>query len=258
MTKPAAAPSTPQSLVSTSDPGPLADLMKEDVGKGLSQAQEDNLVPLIYVLQALSPQVSTRNNAYLEGAEPGMFWMRNAAEPLVDGEEGIVVQPCYFTKAWNEWVPRAKGGGFIARHADCPKDAEQVEDQNNPNKIKFMRPNGNEVIETRNHVIRVLTKSGHAVPFILPFSSTGHTTSRQWMTMMNDYGGAPSFARKYRLKTRERSNAAGTWFAIDVKDEGWVTPEEYLAGRKLHDQFVEGTKVAEAPAANVTQEEIPF
>ena len=72
-------------------PAALADMMEKDAGKGVSTAQEDNLVPLIYVLQANSPQVNKRDERYIEGAEPGDFWLRNAPQPIVKGAEGVAI-----------------------------------------------------------------------------------------------------------------------------------------------------------------------
>lgn len=227
--------------------------MERDAGKGVSTAQEDNLVPLIYILQAQSPQVNKRNAAYIEGAEASDIWLRNAPDPIVRGDTGFLFQPCFFNKDWIEWVPRDSGGGFVARHLELPQDAKKIEDPKNPNRVKYIRPNQNEVVETRHHVGYVITENG-PLPYVISLSGSGHTVSRQWMFMMNgaqiDGQKAPSFAKLYRLKSKERSNAAGTWFAFDVKDEGWVeTDTDYQRGLELHDAFVKGEKRAEAPVA---------
>ena len=72
-------------------PAALAAMMEKDAGKGVSTAQEDNLVPLIYVLQTNSPQVNKRDERYIEGAEPGDLWLRNAPQPIVKGAEGVAI-----------------------------------------------------------------------------------------------------------------------------------------------------------------------
>lgn len=237
----------------TEPPSEIAEMLEEHVGKGLSQAAEDNLVPLIYVLQGLSPQVQKRNPAYIEGAEPGCFWLRNAPEPIVPGDTGLLVQSCFWHKDLVEWRPRDSGGGFIGRHAVMPDDAERFEDTKNKNRVRYIRPNGNEVIETRNHVVRVHTRNG-AMPFIFPFSSTGHTTSRSWMQLMNSFispkSNKPYFSgsRLYRLTTQEKTNPLGTWFAVMVKDEGWVkTKADLDAAVQLEKAFASGTKQGETP-----------
>jgi hypothetical protein len=246
---------------SVGGPSPeLLEKMKRDKGKGVSQSASDNLVPLIYILQPLSPQVAKRNAEYIEGAEPGAFWLRNAPHPIVSGEIGMVVQPCYFFKDWVEWRPRESGGGFIARHPEVKEDKCPVEDAEHRidgTRQRWIRPNGNEVIQTRNHVIRVFTDDG-VFPYILPFTSTGHTTSRAWSQLINSTSGSVAFAAKYRLTTRERTNQMGTWFAVDVKFDSWAN-QEYDDGLAMYEAFARGDKKAAAPdTSNKMDDDIPF
>src|SRR3972149_2403505 len=72
----------------------MAAMMKADAGQGISTAPEDNLVPLIYVLQATSPAVKKGDPSRIDGAEAGDFWLRNSSEPIVRGEDGLLFQPC--------------------------------------------------------------------------------------------------------------------------------------------------------------------
>lgn len=238
-------------------PAFLATQGAQDAGKGVSTAQEDNLIPLIYMLQPLSPACNKRDPAYIEGAEPGAIWLRNAANPIVPGEDGILFQPCFFSKDWVEWIPRTSGGGYAGRHATKPADAKEVRDPQNPQKIKYVLPNGNELIETRYHAGFVITDAG-PLPYVIPMASTAHTCSRQWMGIMNQKQVAgnkmPSWAGLYRLKTKQKSNAAGTWFTWDILDEGFVqTPEDYERGKTLFNAFSSGEKgyQEEAEAAGV-------
>jgi len=233
-------------------PSILAERMARDAGKGISKDQSDNMVPLIYILQAQSPQVMKRNPQYIEGAEAGSIWLRGIGDPVVNGEEGVLFQPCYFNKDWVEWIPRDAGGGFVGRHPVLPDDAKNVGDPRNPNRVNMMRPNGNQLRETRYHAGLVHGR-GAPMPFVIPMSSSGHTTSRSWMFLMNSKqlpggGTAPSFAQLYRLKTKLRTNAQGEWYAWDVEDEGWVSSiKDYELGNALHDAFDVGAKDAEVP-----------
>jgi hypothetical protein len=226
-------------------------LPKTGTGRGLSSSAEDNLVPLIYILQALSPAVNKRKPEYIEGAEPGAIWLRNSASPIVIGETGILVQPCYFSKDWVEWVPRDSGGGFVGRHPSLPADCKKIVDEKNPNKVKYIRKNKNEVIETRYHVVRVFTDFG-VFPYVIPMAGSGHTVSKAWMFTMNSVqlpggGKADCFAKLYRLKTKERTNASGTWFTWDIESLGWVSSQEdYEAGKALFEAFSSGEKAIEA------------
>ena len=59
---------------------------EKDAGMGVSFKQEDQLLPLIYILQSGSPAVDKRGDNYIDGAEPGDFWLRNALDPIKNGE----------------------------------------------------------------------------------------------------------------------------------------------------------------------------
>lgn len=250
---------------------PPDDLLEElatDAGKGLSTAREDNLVPLIYLLQSNSPQVNKRDPSYLDGADPGDIWLRLAEHPIVKGNEGFDFQPCYFSIDWVEWIPRDKGGGFMGRHPDLPEEAKAVKDPQRPNRVKYVLPNGNELIQTRYHAGFVHFAGGQRLPYVLPFKSTGHTVSRQWMTMMNakrlkDAKGnslpAPSWACLYRLKTKQRTNVDGTFFVFEVTDAGWLNKEERERGKALYEAMASGEReVAHEDVMASTLEEAPF
>lgn len=232
--------------------GALAKRMSQSAGKGVSTAQEDNLVPLIYILQDGSPQVKKKDPAYIEGAEPGTIWLRNAAEALVPGDDGIRFQPCYFSKDVVEWVPRKKGGGMVARHPEMPKNAE-LKENDEGNEVMTL-PNGNELIETRYHIGFVLRKGQAPLPYTIPLKGSGHSFSKAWMFMMNsklleDGSKAPSFACVYKLRSVFKKKNDQSWYMFEIQDSetDWVETEQDLErGEALHDAFASGAKQVEA------------
>lgn len=268
--------------------GAMPDFMEEaakaDQGKGVSTDQADNLVPLIYVLQPLSPQVSRHKpEQYVPGAEPGDIWLKGAPEPIIKGghEEGagLLFQPVWFGKCVNEWIPRnpdGSGGGFVARHAAYPSDAQEVvtpgeKPGDKPRKKMVNQDRTHEYIETREHAGFAITAAG-PIPYIIALSSTGHQVSREWMPLMNrktvptrdGQGGvlrAPAWAALYRLTTRLRTRGSQSWFMLQVADAGpkgtplWVDKEAYLRGKALYEAFASGAKQAAAPDAGAADEE---
>jgi hypothetical protein len=85
-------------------------------GQGLSQAADDNLVPLAYILQKLSPQVESKKAEYIPGAKAGRSGSSRPAwstRTRREQSEGIIVQPCHFSKWIMEWIPRDQGGGLV-------------------------------------------------------------------------------------------------------------------------------------------------
>lgn len=251
-------------------PAHLAEYAAE-AGAGTSQAAEDNLVPLIYVLTYQSPQCDRRDGKYVEGAEPGDLWLRNAPEGLEiaktsDPEfSGLLVQPCYFWTDWGQWLPRDEGGGggagFAGRHPnkkvngintpDMPGAKQDHEDRNH-----WTTADGvHDLVETRNYAVFVYV-GGRAIRYIIPFASTGHTVAKGWMTKINDKiinegpnrgKPYPSYAHLYHLSTEPRSNKEGKWFGVVVKDAVWASAEQAAEGKKFNRLMTAGELRAESP-----------
>src|SRR5262245_6889383 len=243
-------------------PDDLLGMTEQDAGRGVSFKQEDQLIPLIYVLQTNSPAVDKRGDAYIDGAEAGHFWLRNSLEPIHDGIEGIEAIPCGMQRTWIEWLPNR--GGFVARHDQPPEDMRvtKVRGDDGREKTVLVRDNGNIVQDTREFFLLV---GPH--PYVLPCTGTKHSFARQWNSMFHQYQhpktGAimPSFARKYKLTTVPASNAIGKWFGLQFEDMGFVTTAEYKAARALNEAMEKKEKRAEAPVSGEamhSEDEIPF
>lgn len=242
-------------------PAELMELYEGSAGQGVSTSQEDTIIPLLYILQDNSPQVKKRDPKYIEGCEPGDILLTSLGR-FWKGDKGLLFQPCAFGREWVEWRPRNKGGGMVGRHASMPADAEQEQDEENPQKQVWVRPNGMEIVDTRYHFGFYLNGDealGDGEPLgpgqaVLPLSSTGHTFSRQWMTQMGQIRLpnkkiAPSRARQWRLTTIPRTNGVGqSWFGLTVHDEGWIQDaEQFDAGTALFEAIQEGSLRAADP-----------
>lgn len=232
-------------------PAYLQDRVREDAGKGVSGAQEDNLVPLIYVLQGLSPTVQPGNPKQIPGAQQGDLWLRNAPEELqiVKPSEGVEFQPCHFNKDWVQWKPNR--GGYVARHAERPKEAELMDEETDQGGTRqvWRMPNGDAVVETRYHGGLIRFPNMRPLPYVIPLSSTGHSVSKAWMFAMNgeqiDGDVLPAFAVIYRLSTQLRQKDNLSWYVLDWKKERYATEEEYNEGDALYNSFSSGEKRAD-------------
>lgn len=240
-------------------------------GAGVSTDQSDLLIPMIRILQALSPEVEKKGAAYIEGAQPGMALMKNAPQPLIDMDKGILFQPVYSNKAVVEWVPRNSGGGggggFVATHPEMPKSAKLVDDPNNPKKkITINSETGNLLVETRYHGGYIIDESGKnpPMPAVIPFSSTGHTVAKGWNFLMAQkaIGGkrADAWAVYYRIKTKLKTRGSQNWYIFDITDAVdpktndtpyWVpSVEDYNRGKALYDSLAAGKVKFEQGAAD--------
>jgi hypothetical protein len=244
-------------------------LMQQDSGRGVSTAAEDNIIPLIYILQAQSPQALKQKAEYIKGAVAGNLWPRGT-KTLIDGEEtGLPVIPVAFKKFWNEWGAE-RGDGFFGRHPYDATDENKgrppstwVEDPKKPGKGKWVMENGHVLVETREHAV-LARIDGQWTGSVISMSGSNHTASRAWMGLMknkkipNTDKRAPSFAYVYCAKTIAKSNDEGDWYGWQMEDgtgDGEVTlitdidggAELYRVARQLAADFETGVKVADAP-----------
>jgi hypothetical protein len=228
----------------------VQDLAKRYAGMGVNTSASENLVPMLRVLQGLSPQVLKKNEAYVQGAEAGDILLKDAPEPLVKGDKGFLFQPCYYSFDWVKWRPRKSGGGFLGRYASSedrpPPNAKQVEDENG--RMVWQDAEGNDWIFTRYFSGYVLGRSV-PMPFVIPFSSTGHTVARTWNFAINNTVfpdtdppvKASIFAGVWLIKTRHRSNTEGDWYVLDPQLHKMYDLKKDAAdldrGFRLHNSF---------------------
>lgn len=278
----ASVPATASEQTKAVLPAGLMDKIKSDPGGGLSKKAEDNLIPLVYILQGLSPQVQNGNPARIEGAEAGDIWLRNSEKPIIKANEGMVFQPCYFYQDWVEWGPK-RGDGYVGRHPwaegikvpdnvtkkelqdaiknGAPLDIELAPHPQDPQRMIIVRKNANVIVHTRYHVGYVYSEDFAPQPFILPLSSTGHTFSKSWMMNMNaqQIDGVAidkSWVFLWRLRTQLKTNKKGSWYQYTTEKERMIISEdEYNRGQLLCRQFENNELKAEAPMENLARDE---
>jgi hypothetical protein len=228
--------------LTTADPE-MEEMLHADAGRGVSTLASDNLVPLVYVLQPLSPQVMD-GPAHIENAHAGDIWLKNASMPIVPGKTGIWFMPSRMYLKWTEWVPRDSGGGFVSSYeytgySNLPTGAKR--DEKEKSRPRFYFPEtGNELIETR-YEAGYIWRDGEPMPYVIPFKSTGHSVSRAWMTKRTNQKRAdgtiwPAWTHLYKLTTSVKKNNYGQWYIFDVGDPLFYIPgyrKPYEEGLKL-------------------------
>src|SRR6266550_5782372 len=95
----------------------------DDEGLGLENVDVNELrVPILRMLQALSPQCKPVSPGGTDGAKPGMILNTSTGE-VMEGEAGFEFIPVMRDHNYVEYVPRESGGGFVAIR---PVDDEEV------------------------------------------------------------------------------------------------------------------------------------
>mgnify|MGYP003646072334 FL=1 len=234
-------------------------------GTGLEDTEAgDYAIPFIRVLQSGSPQLKKSHAKYIEGASQGMMF-NTVTNQLYDGDEGILIVPCAYTKKHIEWVPRDSGGGMVnADHtAEILKSCTQNE------KKKYVLENGNEVQETAQYFALIVDNPDEPEEALLSFTSSQLNFSRRFNSMLrtarvkNSAGElvlAPMFSNVYRLKTVEQSNDLGSWYGFTCDKES-PTPLEIA---RLALSFMKAARSGEvqvkqdALSDEESDEDIPF
>lgn len=183
---------------------------------GLSGAGMENLtaadfaIPFISVLQAMSPECTKGAPEYKPSAQPGMF-LDSVTGELTPGETGLLIVPCSTKHNYVEWIPRDKGGGFVAEHDTrsdyVVKAIEAAGKRIGRIPVKALTPNtpDTELVETFSLFALLLDKPEDEDPkgfAIIAFTSTKIKPYRDQMTQVRTVkGGGPLFANRLRVVT---------------------------------------------------------
>jgi len=241
-------------------------------GTGLEEVTPDDVsIPFVQILQALSPQLNKNDGKYIKGAEQGNIY-NSVLNTATDGDEGIVVVPCYYNKKYLEWAPRETGGGKVNEHdsrdilAQCTKN----------DRGQMVLSNGNYIAETAQFFVMVCnedeTEWSQAV---IAMTSTQLGKARKWLAQMlqqrvvNSAGvtqDAPMFMFKYRLKTVQEQNDRGSWMGWSIGLEGPTTNGAMAKeGAKFLSKIKAGDVQVKSPDEEATEQskqdlndEVPF
>lgn len=199
----------------------IAGEFEDFAGLGMDQVSTDDMsIPFLRVLAQLSPQVNKRDGAYVQGAEAGMIY-DTVANEVFDGEQGVLVVPCYYSRRYVEWKPREKGGGYVNSYGanDPIVNTTYRDDRGND-----VLPNGNLLSNTAQFFLLRLDESGIPQRCLLTMTSTQLKKARKWVTQMqsrtamgkNGLYTLPMMSQVYRLRTVEERNDKGSWFGWEV------------------------------------------
>jgi hypothetical protein len=195
---------------------------EEFAGAGFQEVTSEDLsVPFLRILAQLSPQVNKRDGAYIDGAEAGMIY-NTVANEVYNGEDGILVVPCYYNLRYVEWKPREKGGGYVGSYDSNHKivDTTYKDDRSG----KDILPNGNVLEKTAQFFVLMLHPEMGPQRCLITMTASQLKKARKWVTQMQSLTAKgergiyvlPMMSQIYRVKSVSEQNDKGNWFGWDV------------------------------------------
>ena len=240
------------------------DLMKafeEDSGSGFEEVTSSDIqIPFIRIIQALSPQLKKTDPGFIQGASQGDIF-NTVTKKFWTGEEGIEVIPIYYQLKLLEFIPRSQGGGFVGElKSASPEVQKAVRDTDTG--LELLE-NGNELVRTAQHYIKVIHEEGTLENAIVDMKKTQLKKSRGWnsIMMMQKTKGItlPSFSSIYKLSSVEDGNDKGSWHSWSISHARQMdSMEAYTEAKSTHMSIKTGEMRVALPAADATSDEVPF
>ena len=236
-----------------------ADLIMSNAGKGLENiTSEDITIPRLSIIQANSPQRKKKDEKYIENADEGDVFNTVTSQVY---KEPLTVIPCAYRKTYVEWIPREKGGGFVAAYDIRPSDTTT-----DPATRKSFLKNGNQLVDTAEHFVIIKKDDDSFESAVLTMTSSNLTVSRKWNTLLkmkkiNVRGqmiDPPSFMYEFTLSTVEATNDQGTWQKYKIEEIGQIDKKHLFIAAETLSKSVDTGKVKpseHAPDTNVDSED---
>ncbi len=217
-----------------------ADQWESMTGQGTEEADVDSYaIPFLVILQSGSPQVKKSSGAYIEGAEEGMV-LNTVEQKLINAEAGIRLIPCYYRRAFVEWISRDSGGGYVGEYT--PAEAPKTE-RDSENKDIIVGTEDHELYDTRYHYCLLVNDDGSTTPVVIAMTRTQVKKSKRWMSQIHNLqiDGAkgkfnpPSFSHIYTLKTIPEQKDEYSWFnwELESPDTLEMVSDDELASKAI-------------------------
>jgi len=227
-------------------PLPSSILFEADAQAGFENVRQQSVaLPILKLLQNGSAEAQKRNQAYVEGAEPGML-LNTVTKKIYDGSKGISVVPCHYKLEYQEWSDYGTGSG---RPEQIYPDTSDILTKTTKDQIgKDRLPNGNYILTVGQHFV-LITDGESTETALISMSSSQGKISRKWNSMMmsitlNGKNGTytpPSFSHVYKITTVLNSGKGNQWYGYNVSKIGPVQDQAvYERAKQFYQSLANG------------------
>ena len=244
-------------------PTELLDEITASAGEGTTFDSSEMQIPFIRIIQSSSPQANKKDDAYIQGADIGDAF-NTVTNEFWNGDDGLVVVPCYQETKFLEFIDRDSGGGFVGEIEPSHPDIQKATRDG----AKEILPNGNQLENSDQHYCLVIGDGGIIQPAIVDMKSTQLKVSRRWKTQIamqkirhpktNALLTPAVYATMWKLTTVQESNTEGTWYNWSVTKHGLVQTKDILSEAKLFREQVMKGAVKAVDDSEPQEDEVPF
>lgn len=232
-----------QVAIKKAAPLPSSILFESDAHAGFENVKNTSVaLPILKLLQNGSAEAQKRNQAYVEGAEPGML-LNTVTKKVYDGAKGIEVIPCHYKLEYQEWSDFGTGSG---RPEQIYPDSSDILSKTTKDQMgKDRLPNGNYILTVGQHFV-LIVDNGSTETALISMSSSQGKISRKWNSMMmsitldgkNGPYTPPSFSHIYNLSSILNTGKGNQWYGYSVKKVGPVEDEAmYERAKKFYNSL---------------------
>ena len=172
-------------------------------GQGMENLDSGSSIPFIRILQDLSPQLKKQKEEYVPGAEAGNLFFAKTKN-VIESPTSII--PTYTSSVYTEWIPRNKGGGYVATHPLSIVSNPQYEKGRERQYDEWL---GENELRFTTYWFVLVEINGEYEEAIIPFTSSQLRVSRKLTADINrfKYDGEhssivpPLYAQKLELST---------------------------------------------------------
>jgi hypothetical protein len=189
-------------------------------GMGTENLDSGSALPFVRILQDLSPQLKSNKDEYVEGSKAGDLFF-NKTKCVLANPLNII--PVYTKAVYTEWIPRNKGGGYVASH---PLSVVSDPSYEKGRERQYDEWLGENELRYTSYWFILAEIDGNWEEAIIPFTSSQLKVSRKLTGDINRFRYEqdksiipPLFAQKWQLKTvMETSKNNDDYWNFEISD----------------------------------------
>jgi len=189
-------------------------------GMGTENLDSGSALPFVRILQDLSPQLKSNKDEYVEGSKAGDLFF-NKTKCVLANPLNII--PVYTKAVYTRWIPRNKGGGYVASHPLTVVSDPSYEKGRERQYDEWL---GENELRYTSYWFILAEIDGSWEEAIIPFTSSQLKVSRKLTGDINRFRYEqdksiipPLFAQKWQLKTvMETSKNNDDYWNFEISD----------------------------------------